>query len=105
MTAKAFQPGYVIYSPLVKNNVIDGASFARIMYSTPVYTTHGIALVQTSGDVFRGIEKVLLQQLNPKKDIVCTVLPTKGLEGYCIKISGVWETGTTMGLALKLIHL
>jgi len=104
LPTSGYVPEYVTFSTPVKNNIIEDSSFVRITYSTPHYTMNGLYLKNFSLAQLHHIENDLLAAYNPSKGRTC-LLCDHSAHHTLLKISGVWETATTIGLAYKFIHL
>jgi hypothetical protein len=107
MTMASFDIEHVFFTPPVKNNLIDRGLFSRIIYSTPDYTVNGIYLKGLTRANLKTIETELLTNYRTKKTKCATLctLPHYNWDSHFLKISGIWETETSVGIAFKFIHL
>jgi len=78
--------------------------FARLVYSTPCYSTNGLYLRSFTLAQVQQIELELLEMYNSSKKKTL-VITDHYVHHNLLKISGVWETATNIGLALKFSHL
>ena len=104
LPASAYTPEFVYFSMPVKNNIIEDSSFIRITYSTSHYTMAGVYLRNFSMTQLHFIENDLLTAYNPTKNKTLS-LCDHSTHHSMLKISGVWETATNIGLAYKFNHL
>ena len=104
LPASAYIPEFVYFSTPVKNNIIEDSSFIRITYSTQHYTMSGVYLRNFTLAQLHCIENDLLTACNPTKNKTFS-LCDHSTHHSMLKISGVWETATTIGLAYKFTHL
>lgn len=104
-----FKLHYLIFSDPIKNNIMDNSIFIRISYSPPNVHFIGLyILIQDVNDIYLIEEQILNAYNVHNKELNYTifsnlkykVLP---LNSY-IKISGLWENDTTIGIAYKIIH-
>jgi hypothetical protein len=106
---------FLILLPSVKNNLIANSLFTRIIYSPPMMAFNGLYLnIQCSKDniihTLSDIENDILSKYHcskKKKNYVKTVFKYKippSSSFVILKISGIWESETTYGLAYKLIN-
>lgn len=87
----------MIFLTPVKNNIMNG-TFSRLLYSTPNFTTNGLCVKSTSSE----IEALVLSGYHSKKQVHSYFSGT--FKPSVLKISGVWETATEIGIAYKFIH-
>jgi hypothetical protein len=99
----AYSNQRVFFSSAVKNNVIDNSLFIRLLYSCENYTMNGIYLKQYTSEDLRHFEKDLLEVYNPTK-VKSLSLAEHFADHSTLKISGIWETPTSIGLAYKFNH-
>jgi hypothetical protein len=104
LPASAYTPEFVYFSTPVKNNIIEDSSFIRITYSTPNYTMSGVYLRNFTMAQLHFIEYDLLTAYNPTKGKTFS-LCDHSTHHSMLKISGVWETATNIGLAYKFNHV
>ncbi len=98
---------YIILLPPVKNNMMEGGLFIRIIYSPPNLILNGIYIYIKHENVhdLQIMEQDILSSYTTTKKPVYSVL--KSITKYAkpiIKISGIWESTTSYGLAYKLIE-
>jgi len=99
---------YVIFMPPVKNNMMDGGIFIRILYSPINVVLNGL-FVNIRNESFEDIctiERDILRSYTTNKRPVYSIERNlnKYLSKRILKISGIWENDTTYGLAYKLIE-
>jgi hypothetical protein len=108
---------YVFLLPSVKNNLISNSLFTRIIYSTPYIAFNGLFLsipnqsffYPTTLDTLNSIENNILSiyNCNKKKILHLKQILTYKLQqitnNIIIKISGIWESDTSYGIAYKII--
>ena len=92
------------FSTVVKNNIIDDSLFSRLLYSTDIYTTNGLYLRNFTKEKLAEIENDILSAYRSNKKKIYT-LSDHTTNNSLLKISGVWETNTSIGLAFKFSHL
>jgi hypothetical protein len=99
---------YVIFMPPVKNNMMDGGLFIRILYSPINVVLNGL-FIYIRSESFEDIcvmERDVLKSYETSKRPIYSVERNinKYLNKKILKISGIWENDTTYGLAYKLIE-
>ena len=108
---------YIFLLPSVKNNLLSNSLFTRIVYSTPYIAFNGLFLsisnkcfvYPTTLDTLNNIENNILSIYNcsKKKGLhLKQILTYKLLQiknDIIIKISGIWESDTSYGIAYKII--
>jgi hypothetical protein len=104
LPASAYSGDCVFFSNSVKNNIIDESLFTRLLYSTSSFTTNGLYLRNFTPAQLRIVEIDLLKLYNSPKTKMFTISDHNPHHSM-IKISGVWETATAVGLAFKFSHL
>lgn len=106
MVIPPFHPHHIVLLPAVKNNIIPKSTFHKIVYSNewvsldaiyvrPAMVVNLMQLEQavlgvhfsTSKQQVLGLQKYVAK--HPMKEV--------------LKISGIWETDTSIGLAFKLL--
>jgi hypothetical protein len=106
---------FLILLPPVKNNLIENSLFTRIIYSPPMIAFNGLYLsvsqhADTIVNDLNTIENDILSKYHcskKKKNYIKNLFKYKtGQLQYplILKISGIWESETTYGLAYKLIN-
>jgi hypothetical protein len=104
LSADEYDPSCVTFSAAVKNNILEDSLFIRLLYSTSDFTTNGLYLRNYSKEKLAYIEKDLLDAYkSPKTKMVS--LPDHVANNSMLKVSGVWESSTAIGLAYKFSHL
>jgi hypothetical protein len=108
------------YEP-VKNTVMNDSSFIRIIYSNKDFLLNGIYLKinilnELSAkheilEVMETLEKNILKKYNSNKiqtiklkDQLNYLVNKNNLITYILKISGIWETNSIIGLTYKFIY-
>ena len=108
---------YLFLLPPVKNNLITNSLFTRIIYSTEIIAFNGLYLLipiktfifPATLDKLNDIENDILMLYNcsKKKNLhlkQLLIYKYSRLENdIIIKISGIWESETSYGIAYKLI--
>ncbi len=103
ITADQFMPQFVHFLPPIKNTIIVGSVFSRIIYSPPYFAMQGVYLHIHMPDKLGSIEQLILGAYSSPKPKIASL--TKCVKTSAIlKISGVWETDDACGLAYKFIH-
>ena len=122
---QSYNRQFLIFLKAVKNNLMENSLFTRIIYSPlnimfsgiylhiPLHTTTSIksiySLLQDQGLELTSIESDILRSYVSSKTPVFTLekqLKQRTVVGknlIVLKISGVWETTDTYGLAYKFI--
>jgi len=105
---KSFNTHYLIFYPAVKNNMMAGALFTRIIYSTSNVIFNGIYIyihITTLNQSISLIEKDLLAAYRSSKRPLYSIdkYLAKHAPKSILKISGIWENDTNYGLAYKMI--
>jgi hypothetical protein len=99
----SYTPTAIHMSSAVKNNVIENSLFTRLFYSTKNFTTNGLFLKNFTQSQIKQIEANLLKLYDSEKEpsfSACEQTTTNAV----LKISGIWENETKIGLAYKFIH-
>ena len=104
LSADDYDPACVTFSAAVKNNIIDDSLFIRVLYSTADYTTNGLYLRNYTKEKLSYIEKDLLDAYKSSKAKTVT-LAEHAAANSMLKVSGIWESSTAIGLAYKFSHL
>ena len=116
---ESYNKQFVFLLPPVKNNLIVNSIFTRIIYSPPMIAFNGLYLLIPFSEV---VQTSVLQKLNEiENDILsvynCSSSKKKNLhikqlilyklahitDKVILKISGIWESENSYGLAYKLI--
>ena len=114
---ESYNKQFLFLLPPVKNNLIANSIFTRIIYSPPMISFNGLYLSIPFGE---SIQSSILQKLNEIENDILSVytcskkkiLHIKQLILYksahitdkvILKISGIWESESSYGLAYKLI--
>lgn len=107
----------IYYYDAVKNTVMDDSKFVRIIYSDNNIILNGIYLklevdkIMQDNNYIEKLESEILRKYNNKK-LVSNKLNDQ-IQYYIkkytnailiLKISGIWETDTMIGLTYKLIY-
>ena len=107
----------IYYYDAVKNTVMDDSKFVRIIYSDNNIILNGIYLklevekIMEDNNYIEKLESEILRKYNNKK-LVSNKLNDQ-IQYYIkkytnailiLKISGIWETDTMIGLTYKLIY-
>ena len=104
MAADDYKAHCINFTNGVKNNVLEDSMFSRLLYSTEVFTTNGLYLRNFGKDQLSRIEAdILLAYGSPKTKTFSLVEHMSSCT--LVKISGVWESATAVGLAFKFSHL
>jgi hypothetical protein len=104
LSADEYDPSCVTFSAAVKNNILDDSLFIRLLYSTSDYTTNGLYLRNYTKEKLTYIEKDLLDAYKSSKTKTLS-LAEHAAANSMLKVSGVWESATAIGLAYKFSHL
>lgn len=104
ISAHDYTSHYVNFANVVKNNILEDSLFSRILYSTPTYTTNGLYLRNYTKEHLVQIENDILKAYNTTK-LKSYSLFDHASNNSLLKISGVWESETAVGLAYKFSHL
>jgi hypothetical protein len=108
------------YEP-VKNTVMNDSSFIRIIYSNKDFLLNGIYIkINISNEpsrkhdileIMETLEKNILKKYNSNKiqtiklkDQLSYLINKNNLITYILKISGIWETNSIIGLTYKFIY-
>jgi hypothetical protein len=97
---------YIILLPPVKNNMMEGGTFIRIIYSPPNLILNGIYIHIKNENVQNLIDveqDILSSYITTKRPVSSIVKSISKYSKNTIKISGFWENDTTYGLVYKLI--
>jgi hypothetical protein len=116
---ESYNKQFVFLLPPVKNNLIVNSIFTRIIYSPPMIAFNGLYLLIPFSEMS---QSSVLQKLNEiENDILsvysCSSSKKKNLhikqlilyklahitDKVILKISGIWESENSFGLAYKLI--
>jgi len=103
ITADQFMPQFVHFLPPIKNTIMVGSVFSRIIYSPNYFVMQGIYLHIHMPDKLGSIEQAILASYASSKPKLAS-LNKCGKINSILKISGVWETDVACGLAYKFIH-
>ena len=106
---------FLILLPPVKNNLIENSLFTRIIYSPPMIAFNGLYLsvsqhTDSMVNDLNTIENDILSKYHcskKKKNYIKNLFKYKISQlqyPLILKISGIWESETTYGLAYKLIN-
>ena len=104
ISADEYKEYYVNFITPVKNNILEDSLFSRLLYSTDIFTTTGLYLRNYSKDKLLEIETDLLQSYRSSKTKVYS-LTDHAANNSLLKISGIWESNSSIGLAYKFSHL
>ena len=104
LSADDYDPVCVTFSAAVKNNILDDSLFVRLLYSTADYTTNGLYLRNYTKEKLSFIENDLLDAYKSSKTKTVS-LAEHAATNSMLKVSGVWESSTAVGLAYKFSHL
>jgi len=99
-----YKPQSVNFTNTVKNNILEESLFSRLLYSTEFYTTNGLYLRNFAKEHLARIEADILQAYDSPKTKTFSLVDHSS-NCTLLKISGVWESATTVGLAYKFSHL
>ena len=97
---------YIILLPPVKNNMMEGGTFIRIIYSPPNLILNGIYIHiknENVQDLINVEHDILSSYITTKRPVSSIVKSISKYFKNTIKISGFWENDTTYGLVYKLI--
>ena len=101
-----FNCHFMILFPPVKNNMMLHGLFTRIIYSTQNVTMNGIFITiqHCSKGAIYTLERDILNTFKTTKHPVDCIerQVSKQILKSTLKISGIWETETTYGLAYKM---
>ena len=105
ITIPSVCPHQIIRLPVVKNTIIHNSTFSKLLYSDSTVTMDAIYLCTSTSTNYDDVEHSILDTYNSNKR------RTLGIHKYfakhthkkIIKISGIWETETSIGLAFKLM--
>ena len=98
---------YIILLPHVKNNMMEGGIFIRILYSPSNLILNGIYLYiknESVQDLISIEEDILSSYITTKKPVYSFIKSISKCSKPIIKISGIWENASNYGLAYKLIE-
>jgi hypothetical protein len=104
LSADHYQGFNINFTTAVKNNILEDSTFSRLLYSTDYYTTSGLYLRNYTKEKLAHIEKDILAAYRSSKTKTYS-LTEHAANNSLLKISGVWETDTSVGLAYKFSHL
>ena len=104
----SFNKQYVLFLKPTKNKLMENATFTKIIYSPPNTMLNGVYVYIKHAS----IESVVDIERQILSSYTSTKLPTysiqKSIQKYSsihvLKISGIWESDKTYGLAYKIIH-
>ena len=107
----------IYYYDAVKNTVMDDSKFVRIIYSDNNIILNGIYLklevekIMEDNNYIEKLESEILRKYNKKKlvsnklnDQIQYYIKKYNNAILILKISGIWETDTMIGLTYKLIY-
>ena len=108
LPASEYNSAHLFFAPTVKNNLLEGGLFTRILYSNHFFSMNGIYLKDFTRQTLKQVELDILSAFRTPK-IKCTtlgVLPQScWAGGKTLAVSGIWETETSVGLAFKFVRL
>jgi hypothetical protein len=104
LSADEYQGFNINFTTAVKNNILEDSLFSRLLYSTDYYTTSGLYLRNYNKEKLACIEKDILTAYRSSKTKTFS-LTEHAANNSLLKISGVWESGSAIGLAYKFSHL
>jgi hypothetical protein len=104
ISADDYKEHYINFTTAVKNNILEDSLFCRLIYSTENFTTTGLYLRNYSKEKLTQIEQDLLVAYNSSKTKLFS-LNEHAANNSLLKISGIWESSTSVGLAYKFSHL
>ena len=114
---ESYNKQFLFLLPPVKNNLIINSIFTRIIYSPPMISFNGLYLSIPFSDSVQSIQKIheiendILSAYtccsNKKKNMQIKQLILYKISNITdkviLKISGIWESESSFGLAYKLI--
>lgn len=104
ITIAQYNRQYILLLPAVKNTMVDDGVFIRMMYSTDKVTFNGLFIYIRNESVhdISAVEKDILHMYNTSKTPVYSVeRQIIRTPKTVMKISGIWENGTSYGLVYK----
>jgi len=104
ITADQFLPQFVHFLPPIKNTILSGSVFTRIIYSPPYFAMQGLHLHIHMPDKLGSIEQSILGAYTSTKPKMMSLNKCVKTTSMILKISGIWETDDACGLAYKFIH-
>jgi len=102
--ADQFMPQFVHFMPPIKNTILVGSVFSRIVYSPPYFAMQGLYLHIHMTDKLGSIELAILSAYASSKPKIVSLNKCVKTTSAILKISGIWETDDACGLAYKFIH-
>ena len=114
---ESYNKQFLFLLPPVKNNLIMNSIFTRIIYSPPMISFNGLYLsipftenqsfIQKLHEIENDILSVYTCSSTKKKNLQIKQLISYKISNITnkviLKISGIWESETSFGLAYKLI--
>ena len=114
---ESYNKQFLFLLPPVKNNLIMNSIFTRIIYSPPMISFNGLYLsipftenqsfIQKLHEIENDILSVYTFSSTKKKNLQIKQLISYKISNITnkviLKISGIWESETSFGLAYKLI--
>jgi hypothetical protein len=104
LTAEQFNVQFVHFLPPIKNNILTGSVFSRIIYSPPYFAMQGVYVYIHMSDKLGSIEQAILGAYASSKPKIMSLNKCVKTTSLILKISGVWETDDACGLAYKFIQ-
>ena len=98
-----FMPQFLHFLPPIKNAILAGSIFSRVVYSPPEFAMQGVYLHMHMPDKLGHIERTILDAYASSKPKL-TSLNRCTRTSTILKITGIWETVDACGLAYKFIH-
>jgi len=120
---KTFSLNNIFFNDAIKNTVINDSSFIRIIYSNKEFVLNGIFFRIDLSDCnvnflkqIDNIEKNILNNYNNNKHHNCKIIDQINYiinksnnnhknYNYILKISGIWETNSMIGVTYKFIDI
>ncbi len=104
----SFNKQYVLFLKPTKNKLMENATFTKIIYSPSNAMLNGVYIYikHIPVESICEVERTILSSYNSTKTAVYG-LPKSLVKhnfAHILKISGIWETDKTYGVAFKLIH-
>ena len=104
INADKVHPQFLHFMPPVKNLILDRGTFSRILYAPANFTMNGLYMHTPMTDKLAFIERDILNAYNSPKTKTYCLNRHPYAHNAILKISGVWETDSSCGIAFKFIH-